>query len=279
MSVFSKRNLLVGIAIIAIGVGACAAIWGARRFMRRSTSIKSQVTAYLLDDRGDVNGLLLASGDQIHFSPQTGAVVASQIKVGDEVTANGHPGTQSSYGREVRVEQISANGRTIVEAEAGPPRLDGPHDKRGPRDREDRPGPPDARAQREGPPATIGTPAKPTEPNQASASDPNVKQTGNAAPTTLPSPTPSPAMSPEAFKATGTIRTHLVNGHGDVDGMILSSGEQVRFSPRVGQLIVAAEQGATTQVSVEGNGVRNEHGTVIRPMQITVGNQTIALGR
>ena len=279
MSVFRKRNLLVGIAIIVIGVGACATIWGVRRFMRRSTSVKSQVTAYLLDDRGEVNGLLLASGDQLHFSPQAGAVVGSQIKVGDEVTATGHAGSQSSYGREVRVEQISANGRTIVEAEAGPPRAHESRDKRGPKgreDRADRPGPNDRRAQSgaQQPPVEAATP---TEPNRASGNDPNAKQAANVVPT--PAPSPSPALSAEIFKAVGTISTHLVNGHGDVDGLILSSGEQVRFSPRVGQLIVAAEQGATTRVSVEGNGVRNEKGTVIRPAQLTVGNQTIALGR
>jgi hypothetical protein len=292
MSVFSKRSLLVGIAIFVIGVGACGAIWGVRRFMRRSTSIKSQVTAYLLDDRGEVNGLLLASGDQLHFSPQTGAVVASQIKVGDEVTATGHPGSQSKYGREVRVEQISANGRTIVEAEAGPPRPDGPHDKRGHQDRERRedraggPGPrevPEAPAQRGAQPPPLGKPvgpeATPAEQGRTSANDPNAKQTAKSVPTPAPSPASSPAMSPEIFKAAGTVSTHLVNGHGDVDGLILSSGEQVRLSPRVGALVVAAEQGATTQVSVEGNGVHNERGTVIRPTQITVGDKTIALGR
>ncbi len=285
MSVFSKRNVLVGIAIFVIGVGACAAIWGVRRFMRRSTSIKSQVTAYLLDDRGEVNGLLLASGDQLHFSPQMGAVVASQIKVGDEVTASGHPGSQSKYGREVRVEEISANGHTIVEAEAGP---HGPHDKRGPRDREGRedraggPGPrevPQARAQDGAQPTPVGAVATPTEPNHASANDPNARQAANTQPSPAPSPLPTSATSPEIFKAAGTISTHLVNGHGDVDGLILSNGEQVRLSPRVGALVVAAEQGATTQVSVEGNGVRNERGKVIRPTQITVGDKTIALGR
>src|SRR5260370_18429149 len=120
MSVFTKRNLLVGIAIFVIGGGACAAIWGVRRVMRRSTSIKSQVTAYLLDERGEVNGLVLASGDQLHFSPQMGAVVASQIKVADEVTATGHAGSLSKYGLEFRVEQISANVHTIVEGKVGP---------------------------------------------------------------------------------------------------------------------------------------------------------------
>jgi hypothetical protein len=44
-------------------------------------------------------------------------------------------------------------------------------------------------------------------------------------------------------------------------------------------LVTAAEQGAATQVNAEGPGVTNEHGTVLRPDQITIGNQTIALGR
>jgi hypothetical protein len=277
MSVFSKRNVLVATAIFVIGVGACAAIWGVPKFARRTTSVNSQVTAYLLDDRGDVNGLLLASGDQLHFSKQTGAIVAAQIKVGDEVTASGHAGSKSSYGREVHIDKISANGRTIIEAEAGPPRPHGPHDERGPRDREgrsDQPGP-EPRSQGSEPPSQqpVGATAPPVEPNRASGSDPKVAPAPNAGP--VPA---APAM-PELFKAAGTIRTHLVNGHGDVDGLVLSSGEQVGFSPRVGELIIAAEQGTTTQVSVEGNGVRNDHGTVIRPTQITVGNQTIALGR
>ena len=276
MSVFSKRNLLVAIATFVIGIGAYAAIWGAPKFLKRSTSIKSQVTAYLLDDRGEVNGLLLASGDQLHFNPRTGAAVASQIKVGDEVTAIGHAGSPSSYGREVRIEQLSANGRTIVEAEAERSRKPEPRDKRGPKDRVDREGQPVSPTA----PAPVGTEggtgAAPSEPNSASGNDPKAGQTENA----LRMPASSPAPTPEIFKATGTVRTHLVNGHGDVEGLILSSGEQVRFSPKVGKLVVAAEQeGATAQVSVEGTGVRNERGTVIRPAQITVGNQTISLGR
>ena len=88
MSLLTKRNVLVGIATLLVGIGASAAIWGMPKFLKRSSTIKGQVTVYLLDDRGAVNGLLLASGDQAHFSPQTGAAVTSQIKVGDEVRAN-----------------------------------------------------------------------------------------------------------------------------------------------------------------------------------------------
>jgi hypothetical protein len=281
MSVFRKRNLLVGIAILVI-VGAGAAIWGVPRFMRRATSVNSQVTAYLLDDRGEVNGLLLASGDQLHFSSQTGAIVGTQIKVGDEVSASGHAGTRSSYGREFRVEQISANGRTIVEADARPPRPREPHEKHGPGERDSRanhPGPPDSRERDEVQSPAVRAEATPTGLNRAPVDDPNAKQTASAPPAPTSSPLPVSPVLPEIFKASGTIRAHLVNGRGDVDGLILSNGEQLRFSPRVGELIVAAEQGASTQVSIEGNGVRNERGTVIRPAQITVGNQTISLGR
>jgi hypothetical protein len=259
MSLFSKRNLLVGVLTFIIGIGTFAAIWGMPKFLKPSTTTKSQVTAYLLDERGAVNGLLLASGDQLHFSPQTGEAVATQIKVGDEVTATGHAGSKSNYGREVRVEQISANGRTIIEAKSGPKHPHEPRDRHEPKGHGERPAPPDAPAQAE----------VKTETDAAPGSDAaDAPQTENA----------QPAM-PETFKATGTIKAHLVNGHGDVDGLILSSGEQMRFSPKVGKLIVAAEQAADTQVSVEGTRVSNERGTVMRPTLITVGNQTIALER
>jgi hypothetical protein len=258
MSLFRKRNLLVGILTFIIGIGTFAAIWGMPKFLKPSTTTKSQVAAYLLDERGAVNGLLLASGDQLHFSPQTGEAVAAQIKVGDEVTASGHAGSKSNYGREVRVEQISANGRTIIEAKSGPKHPVEPRDRRELKGHGERPAPPDAPAQAEAKTETDAAPGS------AAADAP---QTENA------------QAPPETFKANGTIKAHLVNGHGDVDGLILSSGEQMRFSPKVGKLVVAAEQGAATQVSVEGTRVSNERGTVIRPTLITVGNQTIALGR
>lgn len=246
MSLFSKRRLLAGVAAFVIGVGAYAAIWGMPKFLTGSETVKSEVAAYLLDDRGEVNGLLLKSGDQLQFSPQTGEAIAAQIKVGDEVTATGRAGSKSNFGREVRVEQISANGQTIVEVKRGPKH---PHERRGPKAPDNRPSPLEAQ----------------TEPGTAQGSDAGTDQTQNA--------------QPETFKAAGTIQAHLVNGHGDVDGLILSTGEQMNFPPKVGKLVVASEQGADTLVSVEGTVVRNERGTVVRPALITVGNQTISLGR
>jgi len=274
MSVFRKRNLLIAVASLVVIAGAGAVIWGVPKLMRRSTTVTSQVTTYLLDDRGEVNGLLLASGDQLRFSSQTGAIAAAQIKIGDQVTATGHAGTKTSFGREFRVEKISANGRTIIEA-AGPSRSHGPKDKPGPRDRKDRDDGEDRDERSNSARPTNEPQLAARGPNSTTANEPNTDAAAKASP--APSPVTTPA--PEIFKASGMIGTHLVNGRGDVDGIILSGAEQMRFSPKVGQLILAAEQGANTQVSVEGEGVRNERGLVIRPTQITVGNQTIALKR
>lgn len=244
MPLFRKRNLTVGVGTFIIGIVTCAAIWGVPQFLRRGVTVKSQAAAYLLDDRGAVNGLLLTSGDQLRFGPRAGEAVAAQIKVGDEVAATGRAGSKTSYGREIRVERIAANGRTIVLAESGPRPRHEPPDRRGPKGPADRPSPPVA-------PAPSG--------------DAVVGNTAEA--------------PPETFKAAGTIKAHLVNGRGDVDGLLLSGGEQVRFSPEVGKLVVSAEHGADTLVSVEGAGVRGQSGLVLRPALLTVGDQTVALGR
>jgi hypothetical protein len=236
MKIFGKRIWLFRIAVLVLALGGAVAIWAVPKIYKHSVSIKSQVTAYLLDEGGNVNGLLLASGDQLHFRPETGATVVQRIAVGDDVTVVGHAGKQSNYGREIRVEQISARGQTIMEIPSGPPRPHGPANH-GPNDRRD----PESQP---GPRVTAEMPA--TQPT-------------------------------EILKVTATARAHLVNGHGDVDGLILASGEQVRFGPRVGSLVIAAEQSGNTELNVEGQSVHSAWGVVIRPTSITVGNQTITL--
>ena len=235
--ILGKRSWLFRISVLVLAFGGAAAIWGVPRLLKRTVSIKSQVSTYLLDDGGNVNGLLLASGDQLHFRSETGALVVQRIAVGDEVTVVGRAGKQSNYGREIRVDQISARGQTITEIASGPPPPHGPGKHHGPNDRRDQESEPGSRVTEE-------------------------------------MPVTQPA---ETLKVTATTRAHLVNGHGDVDGLILASGEQVRFGPRVGKLVIAAEQGGTPELNVEGQSVRSEWGVVIRPTSITVGNQTITL--
>jgi hypothetical protein len=261
MSLFSKRTLLVGISTFIIGLAAYAAIWGMPGFRTSSVTVQSQAAAYLLDENGAVNGLLLASGDQLHFSTQTGEAIAAQIKIGDEVSATGRAGTKSDYGREVRLEQIQANGHTIIEAKSGPKHSGEKRGKREPKSQGERPS------------------AQPSVPAQAGEAQIQADVATGVDAANASNAENAQATPPLAVKATGTIKAHLVNSHGDVNGLILSGGEQVRFSPKVGKLVVAAEQGADTLVSVEGAVVQNERGKVMRPALITVGNQTIALGR
>lgn len=256
MSLYSKRSVLVGIAALIIGIATFAAIWGTPSFGTSSTTLKGQVAAYLLDDSGAVEGLLLTSGDQLRFNSQTGQAVSAQIKVGDEVTATGRAGEQSNYGRELRVEQISAGGHTIIEAKQKRKR---PHGKREAKDHGDR---------NAEPPQTSAPAEATTDSNAAPGSNAEANKPESVQPTPV-----------ELLKAAGTIKAHLVNAHGDVIGLIMSGGEQMRFSAKVGEMVVASEQGADTQVIVEGTGVRNERGTVIRPSLITIGNKTITLGR
>lgn len=243
MKVFSKMNLLVGITTLLIGLGASAAIWGLPSFLRGRATVKGQVNNYLLNEQGAVDGLLLSTGDQLHFSPATGAVVAAQIKIGDEVTGVGYAGQRSKYGREVRIEQLTANGRTFIESSAGPPRPKDHH----------------------GPPAHRGDDS--LVPPAASIEHP---------------PSAPPLAGPQtplaAMKVTGAIQVHLVNRRGDVDGLILTGGEQLHLDPQIGELVVSAEQ-TGTQVSVEGMGLRSERGVVIHAETMTIGNQTMTLGR
>lgn len=238
-----KRVVLPMAIAAAIGVTAVALVRGVSRvgspaFSFFQTTVSGQVSAYLLDPRGGVDGLLLTSGDQLRFGPQTGAALASVVKVGDEVTATGRAGTASSYGREIRVKSLSANGQTFTELGRGGPHPGGPphHGPRGPKGHHG-PGGPDS-------------PDGPDGPD-------------------------GPDAPGEAITATGAVAAHLVNREGEVDGLLLASGEQVRFGPEVGVLVVAAEAAGATSATVEGPGVRTERGTMVRAARIQIGDQTI----
>lgn len=257
MSIIRKRYASTAALAFVIGLAAVAVLGGAARFLMRgqhstgsafsslwNTTVKGQTTAYLLDEQGNINGLLLQTGDQLRFNPQTGEMVGAQVKIGDEVSATGHAGSRSTYGREIHIQQMTANDHTFIETAnkpVPPHEAGGPREERGPHGHKP---PPDA-------------------PIDAA----------NTAP---------PNTAAETINASGTIATHLVNGHGDVDGLILNGGEQIRFSPEVGALITSAEKAGATNatVNVTGAGIRRDgRATVIRPTQFTIGNQTIALGR
>jgi hypothetical protein len=76
----------------------------------------------------------------------------------------------------------------------------------------------------------------------------------------------------------GTVGHLIVNDHGEVDGLILRTGEEVKFRPHNGTTVVmllGQQPGATVHAS--GYGTHNAFGTVVDADVLTVGSQTIAL--
>lgn len=52
-------------------------------------AIKGQVAAYSLTPRGDVDGLILTDGTEVHLPPHLGAQLVFAVKPGDSVTVHG----------------------------------------------------------------------------------------------------------------------------------------------------------------------------------------------
>jgi hypothetical protein len=108
---------------------------------------------------------------------------------------------------------------------------------------------------------------------------PGVQAAPPVAPVPGDQPVPPVAPPPPApVKSTtlhGTVSTFLVGPGGEVRGLVLNTGEQVHFSPQVGDTLAAQKGAAHPEVTVVGEGVRSEYGMIVRAAQLTVGSQTI----
>ena len=59
------------------------------------TSINGTVQAYLLNRSGQVDGLLLSDGKQLHLPPHLSATLQETVKPGDTIEALVEPGEKS----------------------------------------------------------------------------------------------------------------------------------------------------------------------------------------
>jgi hypothetical protein len=71
------------------------------------------------------------------------------------------------------------------------------------------------------------------------------------------------------MSATGKITAFLVNPRGEVTGCVLAK-EQLHFSPRVGELLLARGGRVGAEVSATGRGAQSEFGTFIEVDQLTL---------
>jgi len=89
-------------------------------------------------------------------------------------------------------------------------------------------------------------------------------------------PQPPVSSGYENLSATGTAQHWLVGGRGEVKGIVLSNGTQVKFPPHVGyQLTNLARRGA--RIQAQGFGSRSSYGTILEATSLSVDGQTIAV--
>ncbi|MEH2140007.1 hypothetical protein [Nostoc sp.] len=101
------------------------------------------------------------------------------------------------------------------------------------------------------------------------------QQTIAAQPPTAPPPPPANPASYTSFSAEGTTQHWLVGHRGELNGLILSSGVEVKFAPHVGEQLVNIIQG-NDKVKVQGFGSHNNYGQIIEATQLTVNGQNVA---
>jgi hypothetical protein len=245
-----------------------------------TVSLQGRVTMWLLDEDARVNGLLLDEGSQVRFSPQLADAIVQRVKAGDTVSVTGRSGQRSPFGRLVRATSLGINGQTLTIVDERPPaRRPGPHHQQPPPPPGAPPAPPVADA--------APTPAPPTPP-------------GLSTPSASPQPTPPvpPAAAPDAARdaaippapvgpvpvenrsatVRGTAQAFLVGERGEIVGLALNSGEQVRMPPPVGEAIGSqVSSGSHPAVAVEGEVLRGAYGAIVRPTQLTIGTQTFLI--
>lgn len=67
------------------------------------SSIHSTVRLYLCNPKGQLDGLLLSDGSQLHLPPHLGTALQQAVSLGDPIQATVEPGAASTFGQEFRV--------------------------------------------------------------------------------------------------------------------------------------------------------------------------------
>lgn len=120
------KNLL-GAALVAGGIaGAASAQPGPAYDPQQLPMLQGRVAEYSLAPRGDVDGLILDDGTEIHLPPHLGAQLVFAVKPGDRVTVHGLKARAIAMMQAVSVTN-DATGATVSD-NGGPP---------GPRERDD----------------------------------------------------------------------------------------------------------------------------------------------
>jgi len=99
-------------------------------------------------------------------------------------------------------------------------------------------------------------------------------------PTEPPPPPWMRAASMKTMTVSGTLDRYILNDRGDIDGLILSNGYEVKFPPHIGMVVaMALAPQASAAIQANGYGATNAFGTVVDAMSgsLTVGSQPIPI--
>lgn len=119
------RHILLAATLLAGGVGAAVAQNAATYDPNQLPVIQGKVAEYSLTPRGDVDGLILADGTEVHTPPHLGTQLVYAVKPGDAVTIRGLKARAIPMVQAMSVKN-DATGTTVTDiGAAGPP---GPRD-------------------------------------------------------------------------------------------------------------------------------------------------------
>lgn len=96
-------------------------------------------------------------------------------------------------------------------------------------------------------------------------------------PSTPPLPPNMRGLAHKPLTVRGAVAHLLVNDKGDVDGLILVGGEQVKFPPPNGPVVAKMLEEGKKTVEASGNGTTNTFGTVVDAMSLSMDGQELPL--
>lgn len=244
---FPKRMRYVLLAAtIAAGTGGVAIAQNAATYdPAQLPATTGKVAQYSLTPRGDVDGLILQDGTEVHFPPHLGTQLVFVAKPGDSVTIHGLKARNVAM---VMAMQVTNDATSKSVTDAGPAGGPPPHEERGP-------GPNGPGRGPGGPGPVAGGP--PGMDRGPEGRGPDARGPGREGP---------------VLTAQGVIKAQLHGPRGDLNGVLLQDGTIVRLPPPEAQSREAALAVGKT-IFVSGGGNESALGKVVAARMIGTSEQ------
>jgi hypothetical protein len=115
----NARDVVLAAGLVAAGSGAVAFGQGvAGADPDQFPAIQGKVVQYSLTPRGEVDGLILDDGTQVHMPPHLGAQLVFTIKPGDQITVRGLKARQIAL---IEAVSVTNDATHVSVVDAGPP--------------------------------------------------------------------------------------------------------------------------------------------------------------